>query len=64
MISIGPDPILNRLDDHPEIKHWTLDKKDVLKKEAFAPLGKHKVPNEWFSQVFESTTNRYRAPPF
>ena len=65
VISIGPDAILNRLDDN-KIRHWTVD--DILEfRESSTTLRRNRVPvdrmNSWFQNVFEAKNSDYDPPP-
>lgn len=63
VISISPDPILNRLEAGPNIFHWTLRQIDKDFRSLMTPLPKHKTPQEWYQRVFSNSQNIYE-PPF
>ena len=66
IISIGPDPILNRLDD-PTLRHWTIDQVDEFRQTA-TTVRPRRVPVDrmdgWFQKVFEAKQNDYQPPSF
>ena len=62
VISIGPDPILNKL-EHPGVCHWTLNQLDDFRSQIMTPAIRKLVPKEWFHAVFENSDYLY-PPPF
>ena len=54
ILSISPDPTLNRLENNPHISHWTLNQMDQFRA-LMTPLPKRIIPNEWYQSVFENT---------
>jgi secreted Zn-dependent insulinase-like peptidase len=62
VVSISPDPILNRLDPGPRIHHWTLDQVEQLRSDMGTPIRGLPVPLEWFNSIFECSENIYEPP--
>ena len=62
IISISPDPTLNRLESKPQIQHWRLNQLKELR-QTMTPLPIRTVPLDWFQNVFENRSNIYE-PPF
>lgn len=64
VISISPDPILNRLPENLHCtQHWNLEQIAKFRQEHMAALKPRTVPKEWFASVFESQSFHY-PPPF
>jgi hypothetical protein len=64
VISIGPDAILNRLDDS-KIRHWTFD--DIVEfRETSTTLRRNRVPvdrmNSWYQNVFDAKNGDFDPP--
>jgi len=64
VISIGPDAILNRLDDD-KIRHWTVD--DIVEfRETSTTLRRNRVPvdrmNSWYQNVFDAKNGDFDPP--
>lgn len=68
-ISIGPDPMLNKLDimlegsgEH-QVRHWDLREINIYRKDAESfPQISPEVLQSWYQQVFDSEDNIYDAP--
>jgi hypothetical protein len=64
VISVGPDPILNRLDDGT-IRHWTIDELEEFRRSS-TTIRKRRVPvdrmDSWFQNVFDAKDNDYKPP--
>ena len=65
ILSISPDPTLNRLENNPHISHWTLNQMDQFRA-LMTPLPKRIIPNEWYQSVFENTDQNviFEPPKF
>ena len=68
VISIGPDPILNRLEGIPGIPspgifHWNLSQIEEFRQTVMTPIPPKSVPRQWFYDVFERSDYVY-PPPF
>ena len=64
VISIGPDPILNKLESGPGIYHWTLNRLQEFRQDFMSPLKRKTVLKDWFYGVFENSQNVYVPPSF
>ena len=60
IISISPDPTLNRLES-PHVQHWTLNQMNEFRK-LMTPLPPRNISNEWYQNVFENSENIYEPP--
>ena len=66
IISIGPDPILNRLDD-ATLRHWTLDEVDEFRQTSTSVRTRRVAidrMDSWFQNVFDAKKNDYQPPSF
>ena len=68
-ISIGPDPMLNKLDialegtgEH-QVRHWDLKEVDLYRKDAKTfPQVSPDILTQWYQQVFNAEDNVYDPP--
>ena len=68
-ISIGPDPMLNKLDimlegsgEH-QVRHWDLKELELYRHEARTfPQVSAEILSRWYQQVFDSEDNNYKPP--
>ena len=69
-LSIGPDPMLNKLDimlegtgEH-QVRHWDIKELEIYRKDAkcFPQVSDDNL-KWWYQQVFDSEDNTYQAPP-
>ena len=68
-ISIGPDPMLNKLDimlegsgEH-QVRHWDLKELELYRHEARTfPQVSAEILSRWYQQVFDSDDNNYKPP--
>ena len=68
-ISIGPDPMLNKLDimlegngEH-QVRHWDLKELEIYRNDARTfPQVSHEILSKWYQQVFDSDNNNYKPP--
>jgi secreted Zn-dependent insulinase-like peptidase len=68
-ISIGPDPMLNKLDimlegngEH-QVRHWNLKELEIYRNNAKSfPLVSSEVLSRWYQKVFDSEDNTYQPP--
>ena len=66
IISISPDPILNRIEPKSiasKVQHWSLGELDQFRAEFCTQVKLKKVPKEWFQSVFDTCQFIY-PPPF
>ena len=63
VISIGPDPILNRLEGVPNVSHWNLGQIEEFRQNIMTPISPKSVPRQWFYDVFDQSQYIY-TPPF
>ena len=68
-ISIGPDPMLNKLDimlegpgEH-QVRHWNLKELEIYRNKARSfPQVSSELLTRWYQEVFESEDNTYQPP--
>ena len=68
-ISIGPDPMLNKLDimlegsgEH-QVRHWDLKELEIYRHETQTfPQVSAEILSRWYQQVFDSEDNDYKSP--
>ena len=64
VISIGPDPILNKLEGLPSVCHWSLSEIEEFRQNAMTPILQKNMPKYWFDDIFECLGYDYHPPSY